>query len=276
MTRELSQLSPQPKSKTMAHQQKTLPPLTAVRGDIPPEVEELCWRMVAKKPADRFQSIKEVIAALDAIPRGDTTAGLPSIAFGGGAVSPGLTGRLIAPRAAGSGQPSNSRHFSATLSKWSQIPASCRRRFKWSGLVRRGHVSAGDYRQVVFPLLFFKRLSDVYDEEFSAALAESDSDEAYAAFPEQHRFVIPSVAHWRDVRAVTKNVGKAIRDAIHAVQAANPGKLEGIFGDAPWTNRDRLPDEMLENLIEHFSTRLLDRNAVPEDELGNAYEFLIK
>jgi len=140
----------------------------------------------------------------------------------------------------------------------------------------RGHVSAGDYKQFVFPLLFFKRLSDVYDEEFSAALVESDGDEAYAAFPEQHRFVIPDGAHWRDVRAVTKNVGKAIRDEMHAIEVANPGKLEGIFGDAPWTNRDRLPDEMLKNLIEHFSTRVLDRKAVPEDELGNAYEFLIK
>jgi type I restriction enzyme M protein len=140
----------------------------------------------------------------------------------------------------------------------------------------RGHVSAGDYKQFIFPLLFFKRLSDVYDEEFSIALAESDGDEAYAAFPEQHRFVIPDGAHWRDVRTAAKNVGKAVRDAMHAIEAANPGKLEGIFGDAPWTNRERLPDEMLKNLIEHFSSRVLDRKAVPEDELGNAYEFLIK
>ena len=140
----------------------------------------------------------------------------------------------------------------------------------------RGHVQAGDYKQFVFPLLFFKRLSDVYDEEYAAALAESGGDEAYAAFPEQHRFVIPNGAHWRDVRAVAKNVGKAIQTALRDVEAANPGKLDGIFGDAPWTNRDRLPDEMLKNLIEHFSGRALDRKAVPEDELGNAYEFLIK
>jgi type I restriction enzyme M protein len=140
----------------------------------------------------------------------------------------------------------------------------------------RGHVQAGDYKQFVFPLLFFKRLSDVYDEEFSNALAESGGDEAYAAFPEQHRFVIPDGAHWRDVRAVAKNVGKAIQTALRDIEAANPGKLDGIFGDAPWTNRDRLPDEMLKNLIEHFSSRVLDRKAVPEDELGNAYEFLIK
>lgn len=140
----------------------------------------------------------------------------------------------------------------------------------------RGHVQAGDYKQFVFPLLFFKRLSDVYDEEYAVALADSGGDEAYAAFPEQHRFVIPDGAHWRDVRAVAKNVGKAIQTALRDIEAANPGKLDGIFGDAPWTNRDRLPDEMLKNLIEHFSTRVLDRKAVPEDELGNAYEFLIK
>jgi len=140
----------------------------------------------------------------------------------------------------------------------------------------RGHVSAGDYKQFIFPLLFFKRLSDVYDEEYSTALAESGGDEAYAAFPEQHRFVIPDGAHWRDVRAVAKNVGKAVQTALRAIEAANPGKLEGIFGDAPWTNRERLPDEMLKNLVEHFSSRCLDRKAVPEDELGNAYEFLIK
>lgn len=140
----------------------------------------------------------------------------------------------------------------------------------------RGHVQAGDYKQFVFPLLFFKRLSDVYDEEFSSALAESGGDEAYATFPEQHRFVIPDGAHWRDVRAAAKNVGKAIQTALRDIEAANPGKLDGIFGDAPWTNRDRLPDEMLKNLIEHFASRVLDRKAVPEDELGNAYEFLIK
>jgi len=140
----------------------------------------------------------------------------------------------------------------------------------------RGHVSAGDYKQFIFPLLFFKRRSDIYDEEYSTALAESGGDAAYAAFPEQHRFVIPDGAHWRDMRAVAKNVGKAVQTALRAIEAANPGKLEGIFNDAPWTNRERLPDEMLKNLVEHFSSRCLDRKAVPEDELGNAYEFLIQ
>jgi type I restriction enzyme M protein len=68
----------------------------------------------------------------------------------------------------------------------------------------------------------------------------------------------------------------AIQKAMRAIESANPDLLDGIFGDAPWTNRERLPDETLKNLIEHFSTQTLSVANVPEDELGNAYEYLIK
>jgi type I restriction enzyme M protein len=68
----------------------------------------------------------------------------------------------------------------------------------------------------------------------------------------------------------------AIQQAMRAIESANPDLLAGIFGDAPWTNRERLPDETLKNLIEHFSTQTLSVANVPEDELGNAYEYLIK
>jgi type I restriction enzyme M protein len=140
----------------------------------------------------------------------------------------------------------------------------------------RGLVDAGDYKQFIFPLLFFKRLCDVFDEEYAAALAEGGGDKAYAAFGEQHRFRIPEGARWRDARETAKNVGKAIQDAMRAIEAANPGRLDGIFGDAPWTNKERLPDVVLKNLLEHFSSRTLSLANVPEDELGNGYEFLIK
>jgi hypothetical protein len=73
-----------------------------------------------------------------------------------------------------------------------------------------------------------------------------------------------------------KNIGLAIQTALRQLEAANPDLLAGIFGDSPWTNRERLPDETLKNLIEHFSTQILSVANVPEDELGNAYEFLIK
>ena len=149
--------------------------------------------------------------------------------------------------------------------------------YLWGAAVLlRGLIDAGDYKQFIFPLLFFKRISDVWDEEYQAALAESGGDLSYAEFAENHRFQIAEGAHWKDVRQVPKNVGMVIQSALRQIEAANPDTLAGIFGDAPWTNRERLPDETLKNLIEHFSTQTLSVANVPEDELGNAYEFLIK
>lgn len=149
--------------------------------------------------------------------------------------------------------------------------------YLWGAAVLlRGLIDAGDYKQFIFPLLFYKRVSDVWDEEYQAALANSGGDLSYAQFAENHRFQIPEGAHWNDVRQTPKNVGAAIQKAMRAIETANPDLLDGIFGDAPWTNRERLPDETLKNLIEHFSTQTLSVANVPEDELGNAYEYLIK
>jgi type I restriction enzyme M protein len=140
----------------------------------------------------------------------------------------------------------------------------------------RGYIDAGDYKQFIFPLLFYKRLCDVFDEEVARALEESGGDKDYALFPENHRFQIPADAHWRETRQVSKSVGKAIQDAMRAIEKANPEKLYGIFGDAQWTNKDRLPDRMLKELVEHFSTLTLSVANCPEDELGQGYEYLIK
>lgn len=149
--------------------------------------------------------------------------------------------------------------------------------YLWGAAVLlRGLVDAGDYKQFVFPLLFYKRLSDVWDEEHAAALADSHGDEAYALATANDRYVIPDGAHWDDVRAAPRDVGRALQKALRDVESANPGRLDGIFGDTPWTNKERLPDETLKNLIEHFSSQVLSLARVPEDELGNGYEFLIK
>ena len=140
----------------------------------------------------------------------------------------------------------------------------------------RGLIDAGDYKQYIFPLLFFKRICDVYDEEYETALKESGGDLKYAAFAENHRFQIPKGAHWKYVRENTKNVGVAIQKAMRQIEKANPDTLFGIFGDAQWTNKDRLSDETLINLLEHFSSQVLSIKNVPNDELGQGYEFLIK
>ncbi len=144
-----------------------------------------------------------------------------------------------------------------------------------SAVILRGLVDAGDYKQFMFPLLFFKRLSDVWDEDYAIALAES-GNERYARQSANDRFVIPDDAHWKDIRSATRDVGRELQRAFRAIEAANQGQLDGIFGDASWTNKERLPDPTLKNLLEHFSGQSLSLAGVPEDELGNGYEFLIK
>jgi type I restriction enzyme M protein len=149
--------------------------------------------------------------------------------------------------------------------------------YLWGAAVLlRGTIDAGDYKQFIFPLLFFKRLCDVFDEETVTALRESGGDQDFALFPENHRFQIPSDAHWREIRKVSRDVGRGLQQAMRAIETANPDKLFGIFGDAQWTNKDRLSDAMLRDLIEHFSTLELTVDNLPEDELGQGYEYLIK
>tara|TARA_R110002111_G_scaffold248775_3_gene312594 strand:+ start:676 stop:2175 length:1500 start_codon:yes stop_codon:yes gene_type:complete len=145
-----------------------------------------------------------------------------------------------------------------------------------SANILRGPVDAADFKTFIFPLLFFKRISDVYDEEIAEALAESDGDRQYALFPENHRFQIPEDCHWEDVRKKTSNVGKALARAMREIEKANPDTLYGIFGDAQWTNKERLSDALLRDLLEHFSKLPLGNKSARADVLGQSYEYLIK
>jgi type I restriction enzyme M protein len=96
--------------------------------------------------------------------------------------------------------------------------------------ILRGPIDQADFKSYVFPLLFLKRISDVYDEEYQEALDESDGDVDYASFAENHRFQVPDGAHWNDLRERAENVGQAIQQAMRAIEQANPNKLYGIFG----------------------------------------------
>jgi len=144
-----------------------------------------------------------------------------------------------------------------------------------AAVVLRGLIDAGDYKQYIFPLVFMKRISDVYDEEHTAAM-EIYGDEELADLPENHRFAIPAGCHWDDIRAVSDNIGATVLKAMRAIESANPDTLPGVFGDGDWGNKNLLPDSTLADLIEHFSTKTLSIANLPEDELGNGYEFLIK
>ena len=145
-----------------------------------------------------------------------------------------------------------------------------------SANILRGPVDAADFKSYVFPLLFFKRISDVNDEERAAALKEFEGDEESAQFSENYGFQIPEDCHWADVRKVATNVGQALQAAMRGIEQANPHTLYGIFGDAQWTNKDRLSDALLRDLIEHFSKLSLGNAAAKADVLGQSYEYLIK
>jgi len=139
----------------------------------------------------------------------------------------------------------------------------------------RGQIDASDYKQYIFPLLFYKRLSDVYQDEYKEALEFSDGDADYAELPEQHRFNIPASSRWERLRETTNDIGDFIRKAFRTIEKEND-RLYGVFGDAQWTNKDRLPDHLLASLVEHFSKIPLGIEAVTQDDLGAAYEYLIK
>jgi type I restriction enzyme M protein len=148
------------------------------------------------------------------------------------------------------------------------------KRYLWdSAVLLRNHIDAGSYKQYIFPLLFFKRLCDVYDQERRGVIETYGEDDA--DFAEYHRFSVPSGAHWADVRNASEDVGQAIRNAFLAIERANNEKLDGVFGDGAWTNKSRLPDRLLKNLIEHFSKLTLSLDNCPEDELGQGYEYLV-
>lgn len=145
--------------------------------------------------------------------------------------------------------------------------------------ILRGPINQDEYKSYVTPILFFKRLSDVYDEEKQQALEESGGDEEYADFPEQHRFIIPKGCHWQDVRETSVNVGLAIVRAMSGIERANPDTLSGVFSsfdDASWPDKTKLSDERLKNLIEHMSKLKVGNSNYSADVMGDSYEFLIK
>jgi type I restriction enzyme M protein len=135
---------------------------------------------------------------------------------------------------------------------------------------------AADIKQYIFPLLFFKRISDIWDEEFEKASdtygCEIDVSEMYENF----RFQIPSGNHWKDVRSITLNIGEKIQRVLREIENKNFDLLNGVFGEAQWTNKNTLSDKKLIDLIEHLSTIKLSLTNISHDAMGNAFEFLVK
>ena len=141
-------------------------------------------------------------------------------------------------------------------------------------ILRGSAVDRTDWSGYILPLLFFKRISDVWDEE-TAEAAEVYGDAEPSIFPEVHRFQVPEGCHWRDVRETPSNVGTALARSMQEIERANPDTLFRVFGHADWANRGKLTDEILKNLIEGLSEVSLGNKAVSTDILGDAYEYLV-
>jgi type I restriction enzyme M protein len=141
-------------------------------------------------------------------------------------------------------------------------------------ILRGSAVDRTDWKAYILPLLFFKRICDVWDEE-TAEAAQLYGDVEPVDFPEVHRFGVPEACHWRDVRGTPANVGTALAHAMREIERANPDTLYRVFGAADWGNREILTDEILKDLLEGLSEVSLGNAAVASDILGDAYEYLI-
>jgi len=140
----------------------------------------------------------------------------------------------------------------------------------------RGPVDPADFKTYVFPMLFWKWISDSWDYERSLAIDEYGNDLEPEVEADYHRFNLPKGSHWRDVTTKTDNVGSKIATALGRIEQANPDSLAGIFGDAAWGNKERLPESALVALIDTFNGLTLNPEQVDHDVLGQAYEYLLK
>lgn len=158
-------------------------------------------------------------------------------------------------------------------------------KYLWQAAVDlRGQIDAAAYKDYIFPLVFFKRICDVHDEEYQQYVEEG-GDEYAQMMIQESPIQIPDDAHWNVVFNTTEDIGQALVDAFRQIEVANPGKdidgrkvggLEGIFGDkAIWTNKNKMPDAIIRNLLNSFNKLTLSLAACPADEMGTGYEYLI-
>ena len=158
-------------------------------------------------------------------------------------------------------------------------------KYLWQAAVDlRGQIDASAYKDYIFPLVFFKRICDVRDEEYNQYVEEGGKEFADSMI-QYSPIQIPMEAHWNVVFNTTEDIGQALVDAFRAIELVNPGKdidgrrvggLEGVFGDkAIWTNKNKMPDSIIRNLLNSFNKLTLSLAACPADEMGTGYEYLI-
>lgn len=150
------------------------------------------------------------------------------------------------------------------------------KQFLWrSADILRGKIDSSDYKKYIFGLLFYKRISDVWDEEYKKVLEEYH-DEEVAMADHNHRFQVSKDCRWDVVQKQAEGIGHKLNEIFDKLTNANSPKLDKIFDDLDFANKDKFPNETLQRLVNHFSQHNFGDNYISSDLLGDAYEYLIE
>ena len=158
----------------------------------------------------------------------------------------------------------------------------------------RGASDAPKFKDFILPLIFYKRLSDVFDDEFARQIEEfGDGASARAIVEADHedaltsgrnpivRFYIPPEYHWEALRnhPADGHLGEFVTDAMREVARLNP-PLQGVLDvkdfNESQSGQRTLDEERLEALIEVLSRHRLGLQDTEPDILGRAYEYLLR
>jgi len=149
--------------------------------------------------------------------------------------------------------------------------------------ILRGPIEAYNYKDYILPLIFLKRISDVFEDEVKRVAVELNESKEKALeiikTSKLVRFYVPEVARWENIRKQSRNLGEYLTSALRELARENP-ELEGVVDRVDFNavvSGQRLIDEdRLKEVINKLSQKRLGLEDVEPDIMGRAYEYLLR